>query len=52
MFPGRWEVAEMAENHGAQAFWRKVIRRFTGEGYEEIASDNETWVGPIQVFTT
>jgi predicted acetyltransferase len=35
LFPGRWEVAELASNAEAQAFWRRVIDRYTGGRFEE-----------------
>ncbi len=49
-FPGRWEVSEVPENPGAQAFWRKVIAEYTGGCYEEQVLDDERWEGPVQVF--
>jgi predicted acetyltransferase len=51
-FPGRWEVAELAENTVAQAFWRQVIRRYTGGRFGEIAIDNDRWHGPVQAFAS
>jgi predicted acetyltransferase len=50
-FPGRWEVAEQAENSGAQAFWRVVIERYTGGRWGEAALDSARWHGPVQSFT-
>ncbi len=49
-FAGRWEVAEVAPNTAAQAFWRRVIGEYTGGRYEEYILDDERWQGPIQVF--
>ncbi len=49
-YPGIWEVSEMVENTPAQAFWRKVIGRYTGERYIELTLDTELWHGPVQVF--
>jgi predicted acetyltransferase len=49
-FPGAWEVAQMAENVGAQAFWREVIDSYTGGRYVETVLDDERWRGPIQSF--
>jgi predicted acetyltransferase len=34
-FPGPWEVAQMASNVDAQAFWRAVIGRYTGGVFED-----------------
>jgi predicted acetyltransferase len=49
-FPGVWEVSEMVENTPAQAFWRKVIGRYTHDRYIEVTLDTEQWHGPVQVF--
>ncbi len=49
-FPGVWEVGEIHENTDAQAFWRKVIGRYTGGRFEEMTVNNERWVGPVQRF--
>lgn len=49
-FPGVWEVGEIPENADAQAFWRKVIGRYTGGRFEEIAVHNDRWEGPVQRF--
>ena len=34
-YPGDWEVSEIAQNVPAQAFWRKIIGRYTGGQFEE-----------------
>jgi predicted acetyltransferase len=47
-FPGRWRVAEMAANRGAQRFWRRVIDEYTDGSYEE--AEEEGWNGPVQYF--
>lgn len=49
-FPGPWEVAQVAENHSGQAFWRSVIGEYSKGNYEEFDLDNEVWDGPVQVF--
>ena len=49
-FPGRWEVGQVIENTGAQAFWRTVIGRYTGGQYTEQAVANKRWTGPVQAF--
>jgi predicted acetyltransferase len=51
-FPGVWEVGEIRENVDAQAFWRKVIGRYTGGRFEEVIVSNEHWEGPVQRFHT
>jgi predicted acetyltransferase len=50
MFSGRWEVAEMASNTAAQAFWRAVIGRYTGGRFEEAERSIGTWRGRVQHF--
>ena len=50
MFPGRWRVAEEETNTPAQAFWRKVISRYTLGEFRETRHDE--WNGPIQEFRT
>ncbi len=49
-FAGAWEVAQMAENVGAQAFWREVIGAYTGGRYVETVLNDERLRGPIQSF--
>ena len=49
-FPGRWQVAQIAQNTSATAFWRKVIARYTNGQFQETSLDNETWHGPVQSF--
>lgn len=36
MFPGKWEVTQLTSNVEAQAFWRWVIGRHTGDRFEEL----------------
>ena len=47
-FPGRWDVSEIAQNVGAQAFWRRVIGRYTGGRFEERTVNGR----PVQFFDT
>ena len=49
-FPGRWEVRQDAGNEPAQAFWRKVIDRYTAGRFVELVLDDHRWRGPIQTF--
>jgi predicted acetyltransferase len=51
-FPGRWEVNQLRENVAAQAFWRRVIGRYTGGHFHEVDLENDRWRGPVQVFTS
>jgi predicted acetyltransferase len=47
LYPGEWEVSEIAENDRAQAFWRKIIGRYTNDQFEETTlEDGEV----IQMF--
>ena len=36
MFPGKWELTELTRNVEAQAFWRRVIGRYTGQRFEDV----------------
>jgi predicted acetyltransferase len=49
-FRGRWEIRQRDENATATVFWRRVIARYTAGSYEELRSDDATWVGPVQTF--
>ncbi len=51
MFPGRWTVGQEANNLPSQAFWRNVIREYTGGRYTETWEASEPPVGPRQHFT-
>lgn len=47
LFPGEWQVSEIAQNYPAQAFWRKIIARYTqGHYVEEVLDDGEV----VQIF--
>ena len=48
--PGTWEVAQIAANTPAQAFWRAVIGAYTGGVYEDLPHGSPSWNGPIQRF--
>ena len=37
---GEWQVSEIAQNYPAQAFWRKIIARYTGGPFEEEVLDD------------
>ncbi len=52
MFPGRWEVAEVAPNSDGTAFWRAVIGRYMDGDFEERVEDSDKWQGPVQTFDT
>jgi predicted acetyltransferase len=49
-FPGRWEVAQLAANAPAQAFWRSVIGRYTGGRFEDAERSLGAWRGRVQHF--
>ena len=48
-FGGGWHVAQEADNHPAQAFWRRVIGDVTGGRFEDTWSDARP-SGPMQIF--
>jgi predicted acetyltransferase len=48
--PGLWEVGQMATNHAAQAFWRKVVARVTVGAYVEVEVTEGWWKGVVQQF--
>jgi len=50
MFPGPWEVIELARNVEAQAFWRAVIGRYTGGRFEDFEPAAHEWAGRVQLF--
>ena len=50
LFPGQWEVAQIAPNIEGIAFWRDVISGYTEGRYEEITYDDERWRGSAQYF--
>ena len=47
---GRWEVREVARNTAAQAFWRKVVGRYTGGRFTEVTWDDDCFRGIVQRF--
>ena len=49
-FPGRWEIASIATNVPAQAFWRSTIDMYTGGRYHEVWLQDAGWRGPVQSF--
>jgi predicted acetyltransferase len=49
LFPGRWRVAQEACNYPAQRFWHRVIRAYTGGGFQKVSYPG--WNGPVQEFT-
>ena len=51
-FRGRWEVRQVVQNLPAQAFWRKVIGRYTGGKYRELPEpvQVEDWLDVVQLF--
>ncbi|BBH24381.1 hypothetical protein Back11_57260 [Paenibacillus baekrokdamisoli] len=49
-FSGIWKVGQIETNKPAQAFWRKIIGKYTNNNYREIREDD--WEGPIQTFST
>jgi predicted acetyltransferase len=49
LYPGEWQVSEIAHNYPAQAFWRKIIGCYTeGQFEEEVIEDGDV----LQRFTS
>jgi predicted acetyltransferase len=48
--PGLWELAIMASNKPAQAFWPTVIAGTPHSSFEKIEGDGIRWHGPIYRF--
>lgn len=48
LWPGEWEVSQVASYPGSTAFWRKVIGRYTGGRLKE--RQGEAGKGMIQLF--
>jgi predicted acetyltransferase len=51
-FPGRWELAELSWNVGAQRFWRRVIRRVAVGGVSERRRRHGDLAFVVQHFET
>lgn len=47
---GTWEVGQIAPNRAAQAFWCRVIGRYTSGDFQEFEMDDDRWRGPVQYF--
>ena len=50
LFPGKWEIRQLANNFKAQAFWKAIIKDYTDNNFKEILLDNKKWHGPMQIF--
>jgi predicted acetyltransferase len=48
--PGKWEVGQMLDNLGAQAFWRSMIGGYTQNNYAESTLLGNRWDGVVQSF--
>lgn len=48
LFSGMWRVHQEAQNLPAQAFWQKVVGRYTAGEFAEVSEGG--WAGPIQEF--
>ncbi len=49
-FRGSWEVRQRAEQPAATEFWRRVIRAYTSERFDEVRWDDVRFRGPVQRF--
>lgn len=50
MFPGRWEVDQVASNLPARAFWERVVSEYTNGDYEQTEHIYKGERRPKQVF--
>ncbi len=50
--PGTWEVAQLRANTPAQAFWRRVVDRYTEGRFQEHDVSGGSWDGFVQRFTS
>jgi predicted acetyltransferase len=41
LYPGTWQVYELARNEPAQRFWHAVIEEYTGGKYEDLNGSTE-----------
>jgi predicted acetyltransferase len=48
--PGNGDLGTARGNAAAQAFWRRVLGRYTGGRYREVAEGCGRWRGPIWAF--
>ena len=51
-FPGTWEIAQLAANVAAQAFWRTILDRYSSGTFDEIVLADDRWHGPVQYVRT
>lgn len=49
MFPGSWKITQISNNYPAQAFWRKVVNKYTNGHYYEYYDEKRR---SIQEFNT
>lgn len=50
LWPGKWEVAQVASHPGSSVFWRKVIQRYMRGGFEERQAEWGGQHSPVQLF--
>jgi predicted acetyltransferase len=50
--PGKWQIGQMADNHPAQAFWRKTLGALTEGNFKETEITTGWWQGVVQQFTS
>ncbi len=51
LYPGRWEIAVVARNAAAQAFWPRAIAAAPGvTDFVQVEGDGQHWRGPIWCF--
>lgn len=52
LYPGKWEVRQLAELHSAHSFWRRVIHSYIGDAFDDHEYSCIEWTGFVQRFTT
>lgn len=50
-YPGHWEIEILTSNFPAQAFWHKIVNRYSNGNFQEIKHENENYQSVIQTFS-
>lgn len=49
-FKGKWEIRIHSQNIPGISFWKKVVKNYSNNKFEEISVNNEIWEGPVLYF--
>ncbi len=52
LYPGKWEVRQLADLEGGKKFWQRVINKFTAGEFKEVTIANKDWQGTMQSFVS